>query len=291
MSSVAVPNAVTVRVMKQVVIDGDLQGLTDDEKLVYYKARCKSAGLDPSAKPFGYYKDKRTGKLSLYAEKAAAEQLAMNHGIGVVIDYNKKEGGDLPYYIVKVKGQDSKRRVSENIACVTLFRQTFVKDPDQSDDPKNPGEGRVRGDHWYYDQSMGRRTKETVWGFWETKQFIGEELCNAMMKCVTKAQRRLILSMTGLGMVDESELETMDVEKVSPESSEVAPATEQEDLAAEWVARIMEAETEDELRAHVSDMEEAGVSGIVGEELAAHISDAFAERLGQIKLGEVEANA
>jgi hypothetical protein len=37
----------------------------------------------------------------------------------------------------------------------------------------------------------------------------GEALVNARMKCVTKAKRRVTLSICGLGMLDESELDTM----------------------------------------------------------------------------------
>lgn len=37
----------------------------------------------------------------------------------------------------------------------------------------------------------------------------GEDLCNAVMKCVTKSKRRTVLSACGLGMLDESELETI----------------------------------------------------------------------------------
>jgi uncharacterized phage infection (PIP) family protein YhgE len=37
----------------------------------------------------------------------------------------------------------------------------------------------------------------------------GDQLANAVMKCLTKAKRRLTLSMCGLGILDESEFDTM----------------------------------------------------------------------------------
>lgn len=44
----------------------------------------------------------------------------------------------------------------------------------------------------------------------------GDALCNALMKAETKAKRRVTLSICGLGMLDESELETIrDVKKVT----------------------------------------------------------------------------
>lgn len=41
------------------------------------------------------------------------------------------------------------------------------------------------------------------------KGLAGEAMANSMMKCLTKAKRRVTLSICGLGMVDESELETI----------------------------------------------------------------------------------
>ncbi len=52
----------------------------------------------------------------------------------------------------------------------------------------------------------------------------GEALGNAMMKAVTKAKRRTILSLCGLGMLDESEVETIPgAIRADPVTGEVAP--------------------------------------------------------------------
>jgi ribosomal protein L34E len=42
-----------------------------------------------------------------------------------------------------------------------------------------------------------------------TKGLSGDALVNALMKCVTKAKRRTTLSICGLGMLDETEIETI----------------------------------------------------------------------------------
>jgi hypothetical protein len=42
------------------------------------------------------------------------------------------------------------------------------------------------------------------------KGLSGADLANAMLKCVTKAKRRVTLSICGLGVLDESELDTVD---------------------------------------------------------------------------------
>lgn len=44
----------------------------------------------------------------------------------------------------------------------------------------------------------------------------GNDLANIKMKCVTKAKRRVTLSICGLGVLDESELDTINPEFISP---------------------------------------------------------------------------
>jgi hypothetical protein len=47
----------------------------------------------------------------------------------------------------------------------------------------------------------------------------GDNYANALMKCVTKAKRRVTLSIVGLGMLDESELDTIkNKERFDPSS-------------------------------------------------------------------------
>lgn len=46
-------------------------------------------------------------------------------------------------------------------------------------------------------------------GALNVKGFVGEGLANAIMKCETKAKRRATLSICGLGILDETELETV----------------------------------------------------------------------------------
>lgn len=53
----------------------------------------------------------------------------------------------------------------------------------------------------------GRVTEEI--GALPVKSLQGEALSNALMKCVTKAKRRAVLSICGLGMLDETEVESI----------------------------------------------------------------------------------
>lgn len=70
----------------------------------------------------------------------------------------------------------------------------------------------------------------------------GEALSNAKMKCITKAKRRVTLSLCGLGILDESELETIDADSkqvtanpqiVNPFAKEDAPEFEQVEVVIE----------------------------------------------------------
>lgn len=57
------------------------------------------------------------------------------------------------------------------------------------------------------DAKDGRHTEDV--GAVSVKGIVGDALANAMMKAVTKAKRRTVLSICGLSMLDESELETI----------------------------------------------------------------------------------
>lgn len=50
----------------------------------------------------------------------------------------------------------------------------------------------------------------------DIKGLQGEALANAMMKCETKAKRRLTLSLCGLGILDETEIESMNPNEHAP---------------------------------------------------------------------------
>lgn len=71
--------------------------------------------------------------------------------------------------------------------------------------------------------SLGGRTDEST-GAVSIKGLVGELLANAMMKAETKAKRRVTLSIAGLGMLDETEVETIPQAKkvnVNTETGEI----------------------------------------------------------------------
>lgn len=64
----------------------------------------------------------------------------------------------------------------------------------------------------------------------------GDALCNAMMKAETKAKRRVTLSIGGLGMLDETELETVPTAKtvVVTDAGEILDAPKSEGPRTAW---------------------------------------------------------
>lgn len=149
--------------MLALVSGGDCSKLTPAQKTAYFVSRCEAAGLDPRAQPFAFVR--LNGKEVLYAQKAAADQLASKHGVRLQIVSQATEDG---IRIVTVRAEARDGRVTEEIGALPI------------------------------------------------KGLTGEALSNALMKCVTKAKRRAILSLCGLGMLDESEVESIPAAVVAP---------------------------------------------------------------------------
>jgi hypothetical protein len=141
---------------EKVVIQGDLSRLTPEERMAYYTAVCNSLGLNPLTRPFEYIS--LNGKLTLYATRAAADQLRAVKGI-TITSLDPRQVGDL--FVVVATGRDRTGREDSSTGAVS---------------------------------TAGLR---------------GEALANAMMKAETKAKRRLTLSLAGLGMTDETEVDSI----------------------------------------------------------------------------------
>jgi hypothetical protein len=111
-----------------------------------------------------------------------------------------------------------------------------------------------------YAQDKTGRTDSSI-GVVSIKGLAGDALANAMMKGETKAKRRVTLSICGLGMMDESELETTPAQRVivaetgeivepkpipihTPDAdpSKVKPITKSEPAAASMTIEFAEAE-------------------------------------------------
>jgi hypothetical protein len=154
--------------LQQVLMHGNIAKLTGEEKLDYYNRVCDTLGLNPLTKPFEFISFQ--GKEVMYATKNCGEQLRARDKISIRI-VSREIQEDL--YVVTARAINAEGREDESIAAIPL---TTTK----------------------VDQRTGAVSVAPLQGM---------DRANAVMKCETKAKRRVTLSICGLGMLDETEVE------------------------------------------------------------------------------------
>lgn len=165
--------------VERALVQGDLNGLSEEQRLAYYHKVCESLDLNPYTKPFDYIK--LNNKLVLYAKKDCADQLRSKHGISIRIVHREIVDG---VYEVTARASRADGREDEDVGAVSI------------------------------------------------KGLSGDALANAHMKALTKAKRRVTLSICGLGFLDESELESIPEVRVASVSSAPPPQIEDKSQAA-----------------------------------------------------------
>ena len=91
--------------IEKVLLEGNLAPLTTEQRLEYYRAVCKSLGLNPLTKPFAYIN--LQGKITLYALRDCTEQLRKIHGVSVTKSIRKTES-DLAVVEVEVRNREGR---------------------------------------------------------------------------------------------------------------------------------------------------------------------------------------
>lgn len=167
---------VDLSIMEKVLILGDLTPLSTEERFLYYTKVCESVGLNPLTKPFDYID--LNGQLQLYAKKDATDQLRKIHKVSTTIKARERVDD---VFIVTALGNSPDGRQDEAIGAVPLLKWETK---------------------WDQQDRKMKRTGRLI-------PLNAEEYANAVMKAETKAKRRVTLSLVGLGMLDESELETI----------------------------------------------------------------------------------
>jgi hypothetical protein len=102
-------------VVETVVSGGDLSPLNAGQRAAYYRAVCRSLGLNPLTKPLAYLT--LNGKLRLYALRNCADQLRRLHGISIYIA-NRERMSDI--YLVTARAKDRQGREDESTEAVTV---------------------------------------------------------------------------------------------------------------------------------------------------------------------------
>ncbi len=178
-------STVPAELQEKVLLGGDLSKLTPPERLSYYNAVCNSVGLNPLTRPFEYIV--LNDRLVLYARKDCTDQLRELHGISVEIVCREVIDG---VCVVTSRAKNMTERTDESIGAVPFLKENGQWERSQSGKP--------------YFQSDGTYSPLSL-----------EARSNAMMKAETKSKRRVTLSICGLGVMDESEIEAVaDAKKV-----------------------------------------------------------------------------
>lgn len=180
MTQTLAPQDSASALMEKVIIGGDLSGLTSDQRVAYYQHVCASVGLNPLTKPFEYLE--LDGKLILYARRDCTDQLRGIHNISIT-RLERERMDDL--YVVTAYATRPDGRSDTAVGAVPLAKEDV---------------------EWRWNQQAGKNLPKKLGTF---SALSGDALANAVMKAETKAKRRVTLSICGLGITDESELDTM----------------------------------------------------------------------------------
>jgi len=160
-------------IIEAVLIQGDLDKLTPQQRTDYYLRVCESLRLNPLTRPFEYIR--LNGKLQLYAKKDATDQLRKINGISVKLVSKDVEDNVLT---VHASARDADGREDEDLGTIAFIY---------------PDRYRDRNGNWVAHPKAGQALS-------------ADDRANAVLKCVTKSKRRVTLSICGLGVLDESEL-------------------------------------------------------------------------------------
>jgi hypothetical protein len=160
--------------LEQVLIVGDLAALTSDERVDYYKRVCDSLGLNPLTRPFEYI-------------------LFKEYGSGVPAKLSLYARKDCTEQL---------RRI-HRVSVVPPLRKSIDKDYVMVEADLRSADGKT-------DTATG---VVPLFKFKDGKRVNAEgvEYANCIMRAETKSKRRGTLSICGLGMLDESELDGVQV--------------------------------------------------------------------------------
>ena len=168
--------------LAQYLLDGDLGALAPRERASLIVAICKHIGVDPIEQPFQLIRDGKgaDARLVLYATKACTSALCRERGIDRVLvstDINVVAGH----------------------AMVSAHARATVRATGRCDEAT--GVVPLVAEEWATGQN-GKRFR--------TGSFVPltpDAAANAIMKAQTKAKRRAVLDLVGLGVPDETEIE------------------------------------------------------------------------------------
>ncbi len=184
------PSADALARVEKIIASGDLASLSPEERAAHYLDVCASVGLNPLTRPFDFIM--LDGKLQLYARKNATDQLRAMHGVSVEVLSRATETG---VFTVHVKARASDGRTDEDFGAVSLVQPAMRLD------------------------QTGRIVDNPDAG----KPLQGQALADRLMHGVTKAKRRVTLSICGLSMLDETEIDDVRSQGGQRDTAQIKP--------------------------------------------------------------------
>ena len=172
--------AVDPKAVEQALLIGDISQMSDEVRIAYYVATCRSLGLNPLTKPFQALKTD-DGKVTLYPDKGCAEQLRKLHHVSVRV-LERQILDDLYIVTVRATTPDGREEESQGIVPIAKAKGTW-------EDYEFRGEKKRR-----FKAAIDQDGHEVM------IPLSAAERANAMMRGETKAKRRVTLALCGLGV-------------------------------------------------------------------------------------------
>lgn len=184
MNQLTAQNDISDSTIASIILNGDLSKLDENQRVEYYKGYCKYLGLEPSAKPFEFLElvNGKEKKVILYCTRSGTQQLSYKNNVSHAC-VSREKVGDV--YVVTMRAECNGRS-TESIGAVPLVKE----DGSWVDSPYGNGKKMFKGNGKYISLKP-------------------EDLANAFMKAETKAKRRATLDLLGLGITDETEIESI----------------------------------------------------------------------------------
>lgn len=121
----------------------------------------------------------------------------------------------------------------------------------------------------------GRRDED--FGALSIANLKGEALANAILKAVTKAKRRVTLSISGLGLLDETEVDSIPGARPEPLPAVVVEPEPPQQRDVDWLGRIVACQDAASLDALRSEIREA-----YGRTVPRHVAEAWKARHSEV---------
>jgi hypothetical protein len=173
------PPSVDPKAVEQALLVGDLSQMTDEVRIAYYIATCRSVGLNPLTKPFQALKGD-DGKVTLYPDKGCAEQLRKLHRVSVQV-VGREFLDDLYVVTVRASLPDGRQEEAQGAVPMAKAKGTWEQ---------------TREGKRYFRTVVDSDGKEV------TIPLTVAERAAGIMRAETKAKRRVTLAICGLGLPD-----------------------------------------------------------------------------------------